>query len=59
MSRALSSSNKNKVQGLELFSEMMLMKFKPKSTEGIKKAVETPAIRKRVLGSLKQKKSVE
>lgn len=59
MSRALSSSNKNKAQGLELFSEMMLMKFKPKSIEASKKAVESPVIRKRILGNLKQKMSAE
>lgn len=43
-------------EGLELFSELMLMKFKPKSQEGVKKAKETASIRKSILGSGSTKK---
>ena len=48
MSRTLSSQNKCK-EGLELFSDLMLMKLKPKSTEGTKKARQTKAIREHIL----------
>ena len=48
MSRTKSSSGKTK-QGLELFSDLMLMKFKPKSLEGTKKARQTSAIRDYIL----------
>ena len=48
MSRTLSSQS-NKKQGLELFSDLMLMKMKPKSIEGTKKARQTKGIRQQIL----------
>ena len=48
MSRTLSSQS-NKKQGLELFSDLMLMKLKPKSIEGTKKARQTKGIRQQIL----------
>jgi hypothetical protein len=47
MSRTL-SPDKNKL-GVELFSDMMVMKFKPQNTLASKKAKESPHIRKRLI----------
>ena len=46
-------------EGLELFTDLMLMKFKPKSQEGANKARSTAEIRKNILGSESAKKSNE
>ena len=48
MKRTLSSSSHTE-QGLELFSELMLMKFRPKTQEGIIKARDSSTVRKRLL----------
>ena len=56
MSRTSTSPEAKSKQGLELFSDMMLMKFKPKSLEGAKKVKQTPTLRKNILGENFQKK---
>lgn len=58
MSRTQSPQNKDK-PGLELFSDLMLMRFKPKSTEGAKTALKSPEIRQYILGEEKSKLPVE
>ena len=49
MSRTSLSQQGKAKQGLELFSDLMLMKFKPKSLEGNKKAKQTSSIRTHLL----------
>jgi hypothetical protein len=56
MSRTTSANNKDK-QGLELFSDLMMMKFKPKSLEGSRKAKESLPVRRTLLGESGMKKS--
>lgn len=48
MSRHNLNNSKNR-EGLELFSDMMLMKFKPKSEEGEQKIRKNASIRKQIL----------
>ena len=49
MSRTTLSQQSKGKQGLELFSDLMVMKFKPKSLEGNKKAKQTSSIRTHLL----------